>query len=292
VIAELDQYVRAMSRRGEVIVSAKVWFIAGASRGLGRVWAETALKRGDKVAATARKAEDLAGLVRDYGSEVLPVTLDVSSRESVFAAVDAARKHFGRLDVVVSNAGYALFGTIEESNESDSRAQFETNFFGTLWVIQAALPHLRAQGSGHVLVTSSLAGIITFPTAGIYNATKWAVEGLTETLSQEVADLGIRVTLIEPNGYATDWRTTSATRAVAMPAYDGLRAKVKAAYGNRALGDPRATATAVLKVVDDPNPPLRLLLGNVGLPVAQRVYADRLATWEAWSQVSQAAQGA
>ena len=272
-------------------MSAKVWFIVGASRGLGRVWAEAALKRGDQVVATARKPEDLAGLVRDYGAAVLPAKLDVSNRESVFAAVDAARKHFGRLDVVVSNAGYALFGTIEESNERDSRAQFETNFFGTLWIIQAALPHLRAQGSGHVLVTSSLAGVITFPTAGIYNATKWAVEGLTETLSQEVADLGIRVTLIEPNSYATEWRTTSATHAVAMPAYDGLRAKVKAAYGNRVPGDPRATATAVLKVVDDPNPPLRLILGNVGLPVAKRVYADRLATWEAWSDVSQAAQG-
>ena len=270
---------------------AKVWFITGASRGLGRAWAEAALKRGDRVVATARKVEDLADLARDYGTAVLPLTLDVSSRESVFAAVDAAREHFGRLDVVVSNAGYALFGTIEESDERDARAQFETNFFGTLWVIQAALPHLRAQGSGHVLVTSSMAGIITFPTAGIYNATKWAVEGLTETLSQEVADLGIRVTLIEPGGYATDWRGSSATHTDPMPAYDGLREKIKAAYGNRSLGNPSATATAVLKVVDDPKPPLRLILGNTVLTVAKRAYADRLATWESWSETSQAAQG-
>lgn len=273
-------------------MSTKVWFIAGASRGLGRVWAEAALGRGDKVVATARKIEDLAGLARDYGDAVLPLTLDVSTRESVFATVAAARRHFGRLDVVVSNAGYALFGAIEESNERDSRAQFETNFFGTLWVVQAVLPHLRAQGSGRILVTSSLAGIITFPTAGVYNATKWAVEGLIETLSQEVADLGIHVTLVEPGGYATDWRGASATHTVAMPAYDSLRERLKASYGSRSLGDPEATAAAILKVVDEPKPPLRLFLGNAALPVAQRVYADRLATWEAWSEVSQAAQGA
>ena len=270
---------------------AKVWFITGASRGLGRVWAEAALKRGDRVVATARKPEDLADLVRDYGTAVLPLTLDVSRRESVFAAVETARQHFGRLDVVVSNAGYALFGTIEESDEHEARAQFETNFFGTLWVIQAVLPHMRAQGSGHLLVTSSMAGIITFPTAGVYNATKWAVEGLTETLSQEVADLGIRVTLIEPGGYATDWRGNSATHANMMPAYDGLRAKIKATYGSRSLGDPRATAAALLEVVDHPNPPLRLILGNAVLAAAKRAYADRLATWESWSDTSQAAQG-
>lgn len=272
-------------------MSAKVWFFTGASRGLGRVWAEAALKRGDKVIATARQIEDLAGLVRDYGDAVLPLTLDVSSREAVFATVATARQHFGRLDIVVSNAGYALFGTIEESDEVDSRAQFETNFFGTLWVIQAVLPHLRAQGAGHILVTSSLAGIITFPTAGVYNATKWAVEGLTETLSQEVADLGIRVTLVEPGGYATDWRGPSAAHTALMPAYDGLREKIKASYGGRSLGDPWATAAAILKVVDEAKPPLRLFLGNAAFPVAQRVYADRLATWEAWSAVSQAAQG-
>lgn len=270
---------------------AKVWFITGASRGLGRVWTEAALKRGDRVVATARKPEDLADLVRDYGTAVLPLTLDVSSRESVFAAVETARQHFGRLDVVVSNAGYALFGTIEESDEHEARAQFETNFFGTLWVIQAVLPHLRAQGSGHLLVTSSMAGIITFPTAGVYNATKWAVEGLTETLSQEVADLGIRVTLIEPGGYATDWRGNSATHANLMPAYDGLRAKIKATYGSRLLGDPRATAAALLEVVDHPSPPLRLILGNAVLAAAKRAYADRLATWESWLDTSQAAQG-
>ena len=240
----------------------KVWFITGASRGLGRVWAEAALKRGDKVVATARRIEDLAGLVSDYGDAVLPLTLDVSSRETVFAAVATARQHFGRLDVVVSNAGYALLGMIEESNERDSRAQFETNFFGTLWVIQAVLPYLREQGSGHIVVTSSLAGIITFPTAGIYNATKWAVEGLTETLSQEVAELGIRVTLVEPGGYATDWRGASAAHTTPMPAYGDLRGRLAASHGSRSLGDPQATAAAILKLVDEPKPPLRLFLGK------------------------------
>ena len=270
---------------------SKVWFVTGASRGLGRAWVEAALKRGDKVAATARKSEDMAALSEAYGSAVLPLVVDVTERDAVFAAVDKAVAHFGRIDVVVSNAGYALFGTIEESEEAQCRAQFEANFFGTLWVIQAALPQLRRQGGGHVLVTSSLAGIITFPTAGVYNASKWAVEGLTETLASEVGEFGIKVTLVEPGGYDTDWRSASASHAHPMAAYEGLRGRLKAASGSRQLGDPKATAEAILQVVDSTEPPLRLLLGNVGLGVAKQVYASRLATWEQWAAVSANAQG-
>jgi NAD(P)-dependent dehydrogenase (short-subunit alcohol dehydrogenase family) len=272
-------------------MSKKTWFIAGASRGLGRVWAEAALKRGDKVAATVRTPDAIGDLVTAYGEDLLPLVLDVTDRAGVFSAIAETVRRFGRIDVVVSNAGYGLFGTIEESNEVQARAQFETNFFGTLWVVQAALPQLRMQRSGHILVTSSLAGIITFPTAGIYNSTKWAVEGLTDTLAQEVADFGIRVTLLEPGGYDTDWRGASSTHTTEMPEYDSLRTRLKAAYGARVLGDPRTTAAAILKVVDSAEPPLRIFLGNAGLPVAQRIYADRLSTWTAWSEISANAQG-
>jgi NAD(P)-dependent dehydrogenase (short-subunit alcohol dehydrogenase family) len=272
-------------------MSEKIWFVTGASRGLGRVWVEAALKRGDKVAACVRNREALSDFAEVYGSSLLLLELDVRSEEGVKDAVSAAIAAFGRLDVVVSNAGYAIFGTIEETDTENARAQFETNFFGTLWVVQAVLPQLRKQGAGHILITSSLAGIITFPTAGIYNASKWAVEGLGETLASEVADFGIKVTLVEPGGYDTDWRGSSSTHLAAIADYDGLRARLKAAAMSRKLGKPEATAEAILKVVDAPSPPLRLFLGEAPLGIAQKQYADRLATWQAWTDVSTGAQG-
>lgn len=272
-------------------MSEKVWFITGASRGLGRVWAEAALARGDKVAACVRNREALSDFADIYGSSLLPIELDVRSEEAVKDAVGVAIATFGRLDVAISNAGYAVFGTIEETDTVSARAQFETNFFGTLWVVQAVLPHLRKQGAGHILITSSLAGIITFPTAGVYNATKWAVEGLGETLASEVADFGIKVTLVEPGGYETDWRGSSSVPLASMVEYDGLRARLKAASTSRKLGNPAATAQAILNVVDAPSPPLRLFLGEAPLGIAQKQYAERLATWQAWADVSIGAQG-
>ena len=272
-------------------MNEKIWFITGASRGLGRAWTEAILARGDKVAACVRNPKMLADLAEIYGSALLVIDLDVRSEEKVREAVSVAVATFGRLDVVVSNAGYAVFGTIEETDQENARAQFETNFFGTLWVVQAVLPYLRKQGGGNILITSSIAGIITFPTAGIYNATKWAVEGLGETLASEVAELGIKVTLIEPGGYDTDWRGNSSTHVPTMAEYAGLRDRLKAAGASRKLGNPAATAEAILQVVDSPAPPLRLFLGEVPLGVAQKQYAERLATWEAWADVSKRAQG-
>ena len=272
-------------------MSDKIWFITGASRGLGLAWAQAALARGDKVVAAVRSIESVAPLVDAFGASILPVSVDVGDRASVFGAVDAAIASFGRIDVVVSNAGFGLFGTIEETAETQARAQFDVNLFGTLWVVQAALPHLRRQGGGRVLVTSSIAGVITFPTAGVYNATKWAVEGLTETLASEVAGFGIKVTLIEPGGYDTDWRGASAAHTTPIAAYDPLRQAMKAASVGRKLGDPRSTAPAILAVVDADEPPLRLILGTAGLPAAKKAYEQRLATWNAWASTSEAAQG-
>jgi NAD(P)-dependent dehydrogenase (short-subunit alcohol dehydrogenase family) len=272
-------------------MSEKIWFITGASRGLGRAWLEAVLARGDKVAACVRDRKTLSGLADKYGSDLLTIELDVRGEDAVRDAVCVAATTFGRLDVVVANAGYAIFGTIEETDTRNAREQFETNFFGTLWVVQAALPILRRQGSGHILITSSLAGIITFPTAGVYNASKWAVEGLGETLAAEVADFGIKVTLVEPGGYDTDWRGNSSTHLATMPEYERLRDRLKAAAGTRKLGNPAATGEAILRIVDTPTPPLRLFLGEFNLGIAQKQYADRLATWEVWADVSKRAQG-
>ena len=184
---------------------SKIWFITGASRGFGRSWTIAALERGDKVAATARDTATLKDLVEKYGDALLPIQLDVTDRAADFAAVQLAHQHFGRLDIVVNNAGYGHFGFVEEVTEAEARAQFDTNVFGALWVTQAAIPLMREQGSGHIVQISSIGGVAAFPTVGIYNSSKWALEGFSEALAQEVAGFGIHVTLIEPGGYATDW---------------------------------------------------------------------------------------
>ncbi|MDJ1130546.1 SDR family oxidoreductase [Streptomyces iconiensis] len=272
-------------------MASKTWFITGSSRGFGRVWAEAALKRGDRVAATARDPEALAGLVDTYGEAVLALPLDVTDREAAFATVDRAHRHFGRLDVIVNNAGYGLFGALEETTEEQARAQLETNVFGALWVTQAALPHLRTQGGGHLIQTSSIGGVVTLPNLGLYHASKWALEGFSESMAQEVAEFGIHVTLVEPGDYATDWNGNSAVHTDPLPAYDGMREKVTKIWESIPGGDPAATGPAILRLVDAENPPLRLFLGAMPLEIAKEQYAQRLATWEEWSDLSRNAQG-
>src|ERR1700689_3813861 len=241
----------------------KTWFITGTSRGFGREWAIAALDRGDKVAATARNTATLDDLVAKYGDAILPIKLDVTDRAADFAAVRQAHEHFGRLDIVVNNAGYGHFGMVEEVSEAEIRAQLETNVLGALWVTQAALPYLRDQGSGHIIQVSSIGGISAFPRTGAYHASKWALEGLSQSLAQEVAGFGIKVTLVEPSGYATDWSGSSAKRATALLAYDGVREQAAAARKARFTkpGEPTATRQAILPLVDTENPPLRLFLG-------------------------------
>ena len=186
-------------------MTSKIWFITGASKGFGREWAIAALERGDSVAATARDTSTLIDLEEEFGERVLAIQLDVTDRAAAFEAVRAAHEQFGRLDVIVNNAGYGQFGFVEELSEADARDQIETNLFGALWVTQAALPYLRKQGSGHILQVSSIGGISAFAGIGMYHASKWALEGLSQALAQEVAGFGIKVTLIEPTGYTTDW---------------------------------------------------------------------------------------
>ncbi|MGC4038804.1 MAG: SDR family NAD(P)-dependent oxidoreductase [Chitinophagaceae bacterium] len=270
---------------------AKVIFITGASRGFGKLWAEAFLKRGDKVAATARNLEALTDLKKQYPDTLLPIRLDVTNRSASFAAIAQAKEHFGRLDVVINNAGYGLFGAVEETSEQQAREQMEANFFGLLWVTQAALPVMRAQGSGHIIQVSSLLGVVTLPILGLYNASKFAVEGLSETLATEVKGFGINVSLVEPNGFSTDWSGASASQTTPLKEYEPVKKAFSEGITEDSWGIPEATTGSILKLVDSTNPPLRLFLGKIAYPFAKQVYADKLATWEEWSDVATAAHG-
>lgn len=275
-------------------MASKVWFITGTSKGFGRIWAEAALARGDRVAATARNVESLKGLVDKHGANVLPLALDVTDQAAVERTVKRAHEHFGRLDVVINNAGYGLFGTIEELSAQQARDQMETNFFGALWVTKAALPILRAQGAGHIIQVSSIGGVNAFPTLGLYHASKWALEGFSQSLAAEVADFGIKVTLVEPTGYETDWSSASSVQAAKLPAYAGLRAKLAQYFGvirRGPRGKPEATGPAILKVVDAEKPPLRIFFGSGPFEMIKDEYAQRLRTWEEWQELSTAAHG-
>ena len=271
--------------------SHKIWFITGASKGFGYVWTEAALERGDSVAAAARNIASLDALKVKFGDRLLPLTLDVGDKKAVDAAVATARKTFDRIDVAVNNAGYGLFGAIEEVSEAEARAQIETNLFGALWVTQAVLPVMRAQKSGHIIQVSSIGGVWTLPTVGLYHASKWGLEGFSQALAAEVEPHGIKVTIVEPGGFATEWGTTSAHRAQQLPAYDAARASLASIRTASTPGDPQATAAALFRIVDAAEPPLRVFFGDAGLPMIKREYAERIATWETWNDVSLQAQG-
>lgn len=273
---------------------ARIWFITGANRGFGRIWAEAALSRGDRVAATSRDPAALQALVDRYGSAILPLQLDVTDRVAVRRAVQEAANAFGSLDIVVNNAGYGLFGAVEEVSEQEVRAQFEVNIFGVLHVTQAVLPFLREQGHGHIIQVTSMGGVMAFPNLGIYHASKWAVEGLSESLAQEVAPFGIRVTMVEPSGYATDWGGVSAVHATPAPHYDGMRRgmmeMIKQMPPNF-VGKPEATGPAILKIVDADEPPLRVFFGIAPTTMVPGIYASRLKTWKDWEETSIVANG-
>ena len=268
----------------------KTWFITGASRGFGRIWAEAALQRGDRVAATARNRADVADLTARFGDSVLPLALDVTNAAQVEQVVQQAHAHFGRIDVLVNNAGKSLFAATEEASDEQIRDLFDANYFGMVRVLRAALPLMRAQGSGHILGVSSGLGITSLPVIGYYCATKWAVEAMHEALAHEVKAFGIKVTLVEPGAYATDFGKSSQIADPLEP-YIDFRKQFLSHLTNVERGDPAATSDAILKLVDSDNPPLRLGLGTTILPRARAAFAERIATWEAWEDVSNAAMG-
>jgi len=274
------------------INEAKIWFITGSSRGFGRIWTQAALERGDKVAATARNIDSIADLRDKYGDNVLILPLDVTKVEQVQHAVKTAHEHFGRLDVVINNAGYSLVGTVEEAKADDIRAMYETNVLGPVAVIQAVLPILRAQGFGHILGTSSSLGHYTVPLIGYYCSSKWAFEAIYESLAVEVRSFGIHVSIIEPGAYATEFGSENSLKFSAnLPEYEPIRNSVFENMGKMQRGKPEATAKAVLQLVDSKEPPLRMFLGSDNLEEIRQVYSDRIKVWEEWQGVAAAAQG-
>jgi NADP-dependent 3-hydroxy acid dehydrogenase YdfG len=262
----------------------KTIFITGASRGFGKLWAEALLQR---------NISGLQDLADKYGENFLPIALDITDREAGIAAVKKTYQHFGSLDVVINNAGYGVFGAVEEASEQETKDVFNANVFGTLWITQAALPIFREQKHGHIIQLSSVLGVWSLPTLGIYNATKFAVEGFSEALATEVAGFGIKVTLVEPNGYTTDFGGASVVQSKAIAAYDAIKTGLGAAEGLQPddYGKPEATVPAILKLVDTENPPLRLFLGKLGYTKTQRVYQEKLDTWKAWEDIAVAAHG-
>jgi NAD(P)-dependent dehydrogenase (short-subunit alcohol dehydrogenase family) len=272
----------------------KTWLITGASRGFGREFARAALRRGDNVAATARDVSTLQDL-RDEHPGLLALSLDVTDADAVRDRVTEAERHFGRLDIVVNNAGYGHFGAVEEVTDAELRDQLETNVFGAHRVVRAALPGMRQRGSGHIVQVSSVGGVIAVPNLGAYHASKWALEALSESLAGEVARFGVHVTLVEPGGYDTDWAGSSSRHSHPLAPYDTTREEAAARRSATVSGDPAAAAQALLDIVDADQPPLRVLFGTLfGVPVPEVVrgiYDRRLKEWEAWEDLAIRAYG-
>ncbi|OLF10360.1 SDR family NAD(P)-dependent oxidoreductase [Actinophytocola xanthii] len=272
----------------------RTWLITGASRGFGREFTRAALARGDDVAATARDVSSLREL-RDEHPRLLVLPLDVTDADAVRARVADAEDHFGRLDVVVNNAGYGHFGAVEELTDAELRAQLETNLFGAHRVVRAALPGMRERGGGHIVQVSSVGGVVAVPNLGAYHASKWALEALSESLAAEVARFGVHVTLVEPGGYDTDWAGWSSRHSGPLSAYDTMREEMAARRGTSVPGDPRAAARALLDIVDAERPPLRVLFGALfGMPTPEIVrgaYDRRLTEWAAWEDLTTRAYG-
>ncbi|MCX5121203.1 SDR family oxidoreductase [Micromonospora sp. NBC_00362] len=269
----------------------RTWFITGASRGLGRAFADAALDRGDRVVAAARTIAT-TDFDEKYADRLLALTLDVTDRAAVIAAVNTAVAHFGRLDIVVNNAGTLSMGMIEEFTEAEARAQFEVNLFGALWVSQAVLPHLRAQRSGHIVQVSSIAALGGFPSTGLYSASKFALEGMSEALAMEAAAFDIRLSIVQPGGYWTDLYT-NLRATTPMDAYAPLRAELERQWAEGSIdSEPRLAAEALLQLVDSDEPPLRLLLGSMVYDLAFDIARRRMDTWAGWEQVSRAAEHA
>ncbi|PTA43066.1 SDR family oxidoreductase [Micromonospora sp. RP3T] len=269
----------------------RTWFITGASRGLGRAFAEAALDRGDRVVAAARTVTPDDFDAR-HGDRLLALTLDVTDRAAVFAAVATAVERFGRLDIVVNNAGTLSMGMVEEFTEAEARAQFEVNLFGALWVSQAVLPHLRARRSGHIVQVSSIAALGGYPSTGMYSASKFALEGMSEALAMEAAAFDVTLSIVQPGGYWTGLYD-SMTTTTPIDAYSPLHAELARQWADGSVdSEPRLAAEALLRLVDSDDPPLRLLLGSMVYDLAFDIARRRMDTWAGWERVSRAAEHA
>ena len=275
---------------GSAVDIKPVWFITGCSTGLGRALAQRVLEHGHRAVATARNPMQLDDLVSAYPSATLSVALDVADAAQVSAAVSQAEQAFGRIDVLVNNAGYGYLAAVEEGEDDEVRAMFETNFFGLVALTKRVLPGMRARGRGHIVNISSVGGFVGNPSSGYYNATKFAVEGLSEALSKEVEPLGIRVTVVEPGPFRTDWAGRSLKQARnPMDAYaktaGARRAEIAGRSGKQA-GDPQRAADAIIEAVESASPPLNLVLGKDGLDRVRAKFTKLLGTIEQWEAVT------
>jgi NAD(P)-dependent dehydrogenase (short-subunit alcohol dehydrogenase family) len=273
------------------MTTAKVWFITGASRGLGRACAEAALAAGDRVVAAARDVEPLAALAGEHPDALIRMPLDVSDRRAVFDGVDRAVHAFGRLDIVLNNAGQLLYGMVEEATEEMIRTHLDVNFFGAVWVAQAALPHLRAQGSGRILQVTSMGAAAGMASVGFYGAGKVALDSVSEALAMEVERFGVKVTIVEMGGYDTGLFTRGTTATEALPHYDPLRAELAEMWGEETGPAPSTAAPVVLELASLPDPPRRLIVGGRSYDQVQELGRARAKLYQAWEELSRKAPG-
>ncbi|MFN6562974.1 MAG: oxidoreductase [Nostoc sp. ChiSLP01] len=277
------------------MIKRRIWFITGSSKGLGRALAEAVLEQGDTVVLTARNPELIEDLAAKFPEHTLAVQLDVTKPEEVQEAVKQAITKFGRIDVLVNNAGYGILGAIEEVNNEEVRHQFETNFFGVLELLRTVLPYMREQGSGHIINISSVGGFVGYAGTGIYNGTKFAIEGISEALAQEVTPLGIKITIVEPGAFRTDFVTRSLVIANSEikdyeAAIGEMRQGARDILDNKLEfkepGDPKKAALAIIKVVNSKNPPLRLALGEDAIYAINAKLESVKTELDAWKEVS------
>lgn len=267
----------------------KVWFITGCSSGFGCEIAKAALRSGAKVAVTARKMVDIEAFKKEFGENAITLSLDITNNDQIQKCVEETKKTFGRIDVLVNNAGYALLGAIEEIPEEEARKLFDTNFFGLLNVTRAVLPIMRKQKSGHIINMSSAGGLVALGGLGMYNATKFAVEGLTEALAQEVEPLGIKVTSIEPGPFRTDFIRRSIKQFSGISDYDdtrGLLTNVVELYHGNQPGDPEKAASVIVELANNPVPPLHLLMGKIALERVREKMLHLSEQINAWEKIT------
>ena len=268
----------------------KVWFITGCSTGFGRELASLALQQGNRVVVTARKTFDIEDIVAPYPETAIAVKLDVTDKADIKASVEKALETFGGIDVLVNNAGIGYFGAVEESEDDEVRRMFDINVFGLANMIKEVLPIMRKQRSGHIVNIASIGGLVSFPAVGFYNATKYAVDGLSEALAKETAHLGIKVTVIAPSGFRTDWAGRSANNSkIEIEDYAPSAGKNKndiRGYSGNQPGDPVRAAQAIIKAVDSENPPLRLLLGAAALKGARNKLVQLQKDFDAWEETT------
>lgn len=268
---------------------SQVWLITGSSRGLGRAFAEAALGAGRQVAATARKVEDLAELKNKYGDLVLPLVLDVTNETQAHQAVQATIRTFGELDVLVNNAGYGNVAPVEDTTLEEFRAQIETNLFGVIILTKAVLPYFRQRGSGHIIQVTSIAGRIGPIGRAPYAAAKWGVEGFSETLAKEVGPLGVKITIVEPGGFRTDFAGASTELREGRPEYDatvGKTARFQRDFNGKQPGDPARAAAALLRLASAEEPPLRIVLGSDAYNSAEKNDLAKIELAKKWKDLS------